>query len=70
MKVTIGTIDEFERQARRLAKKYKSLKGDLKNFQQSLLENPFQGESLGGGGARFVWPSARRARARAAVPAC
>ena len=49
MKVTVGTIDEFERQARRLAKKYKSLKGDLKNFQQSLLENPFQGESLGGG---------------------
>lgn len=49
MKVTIGTIDEFERRARRLAKKYKSLKGDLRTFQQELMENPFQGESLGGG---------------------
>lgn len=34
MKVTIGTIDEFERQARRLSKKYKSLKGDLRDFQK------------------------------------
>ena len=32
MKVTIGTIDEFERRARRLAKKYKSLKGDLRDL--------------------------------------
>lgn len=49
MKVTISTIDEFERQAHRLAKKYKSLKNDLKSFQEELLENPFIGESLGGG---------------------
>ena len=49
MKVTIGTIDEFERQVRRLAKKYKSLKGDLRDFQESIIENPFQGSDLGGG---------------------
>jgi len=49
MKVTIGTIDEFERRARRLAKKYKSLKGDLRDLQQELMENPFQGSDLGGG---------------------
>lgn len=49
MKVTIGTIDEFERRARRLAKKYKSLKGDLRDLQQELMENPFQGSDLSGG---------------------
>ena len=49
MKVTIGTIDEFERQARRLSKKYRSLKSDLKDFQDSIKENPFQGSDLGGG---------------------
>ena len=49
MNVSITTLDEFERQARRLFKKYKSLKDDLANLQKELLENPFQGDDLGGG---------------------
>lgn len=49
MKVTISTIDEFERQARKLAKKYKSLKNDLRVLQEELKEDPFRGISLGGG---------------------
>lgn len=49
MKVSISTIDEFKRQARRLTKKYKSLKDDLKSFRDDLSENPFQGTDLGGG---------------------
>ncbi|MBQ4393489.1 MAG: type II toxin-antitoxin system RelE/ParE family toxin [Prevotella sp.] len=49
MKVTISTIGEFDRRARRLAKKYKSLKNDLRTFQQELMKNPFQGSDLGGG---------------------
>ena len=49
MNVSITTLDEFERQARRLSKKYKSLKDDLANLQKELLENPFQGDDLGGG---------------------
>jgi hypothetical protein len=49
MKVTIRTIDEFERHARRLMKKYKSLRGDLRSFQEKLMENPFLGSDLGGG---------------------
>ncbi len=49
MNVSITTLDEFERQARRLSKKYKSLKDDLTNLQKELLENPFQGDDLGGG---------------------
>ncbi len=49
MKVTISTIDEFERQARKLAKKYKSLMSDLRVLQEELKEDPFRGISLGGG---------------------
>ena len=49
MKVTITLGDDFKRQVRRLSKKYKSLKDDLKDFQDSIMENPFQGSDLGGG---------------------
>ncbi|MBP3775712.1 MAG: type II toxin-antitoxin system RelE/ParE family toxin [Prevotella sp.] len=49
MKVTISTIDEFDRRARRLAKKYKSLKDDLRTFQQEIMENPLIGIDLGRG---------------------
>ena len=49
MRVTISTTDEFNRQARRLAKKYKSLKNDLRSFQQELFDTPLQGDDLGGG---------------------
>ena len=49
MKVTISTIDEFDRQVHNLAKKYRSLKDDLRAFRQELIKNPFQGSDLGGG---------------------
>lgn len=49
MNVTIHLHDEFKRQFRQLRKKYRSLTDDLENFQQSLKENPFQGDDLGGG---------------------
>ena len=49
MKVTISTIEEFDRQARRLAKKYKSLKADLMILQKEIMENPFIGSDLGSG---------------------
>ena len=49
MNVTIHLHDEFKRQFRQLKKKYRSLTDDLENFQQSLKENPFQGDDLGGG---------------------
>jgi hypothetical protein len=47
--VLIIPSDEFRRQAKRLAKKYKSLAGDLTVLQQMLYENPFSGTDLGGG---------------------
>ena len=49
MNVTIHLHDKFKRQFRQLKKKYRSLTDDLENFQQSLKENPFQGDDLGGG---------------------
>lgn len=49
MKVTISTIEEFDRQARRLAKKYKSLKADLMILQEEIMDNPFIGSDLGSG---------------------
>ena len=49
MNVTIHLLDKFKRQFRQLRKKYHSLTDDLEDFQQSLKENPFQGDDLGGG---------------------
>lgn len=44
---TIIFSDEFIRRAKKLFKKYRSLKTDVANLQQSLLENPYQGTVLG-----------------------
>jgi hypothetical protein len=49
MKVTISTIDEFDRQAHQLSKKYKSLKDDLKTLRQEIMKNPLLGTDLGSG---------------------
>lgn len=49
MKVTISTIDEFDRQAHRLAKKYKSLKADLMTLREEIMKNPLLGTDLGSG---------------------
>ena len=49
MKVKIYTEKEFERQLRKLSKKYRSLKSDIKDLKDSLVINPFQGTSLGKG---------------------
>lgn len=47
MEVSIKTIPEFDRRAKRLAKKYKSLKSDLQKTVLSLRQNPIQGNDLG-----------------------
>ena len=49
MKVEISLLDEFSRQFKRFAKKYKSIGNDYCMLKKGLLENPFLGESLGGG---------------------
>lgn len=46
--VTIKLLDEFERNFKRLSKKYRSMGEDFKTFKQSLEDNPMQGVDLGG----------------------
>jgi hypothetical protein len=47
MSYKIETISIFDKQAKRLAKKYKSLKTDLAELAESLSEHPEQGVALG-----------------------
>lgn len=49
MSFKVKSIEVFERQAKRLAKKYPSLKSDLFDLILSLKENPEQGIALGKG---------------------
>lgn len=47
MPYEIKTISVFERQAKRLIKKYRSLRAELLHLIEDLAENPQQGTSLG-----------------------
>ncbi|MHC8948417.1 type II toxin-antitoxin system RelE/ParE family toxin [Sphingobacterium hungaricum] len=47
MKFEVLTIPPFDRQFKRLAKKYPSLKSDFYVFLENLESNPIQGVSLG-----------------------
>lgn len=49
MKVTVNVSEEFERQAKRLTKKYRTFVDDFAGFLKSIKENPCQGVDLGGG---------------------
>ena len=49
MEVVIYTEDEFKRQLKKLAKKYRSIVDDYEFFLTDLEENPFQGSNLGKG---------------------
>lgn len=41
------TTKEFDRETKRLAKKYPSLAADIRNLRAELNKNPFQGSPLG-----------------------
>lgn len=47
--VTFNYTEEFLRQAKRLAKRYRSLADDINDLQHELMENPEIGDSHGGG---------------------
>lgn len=49
MNYEVKTIEIFEKQARRLSKKYVSFKDDLAQLINDLKENPRQGSDLGNG---------------------
>ena len=42
MEVTVNVSEEFERQAKRLAKKYRTFVDDFVGFLKSIRENPNQ----------------------------
>jgi hypothetical protein len=46
MSYSVATIPLFDKQAKRLAKKYPSLKADLAGLFESLADNPSQGVAL------------------------
>lgn len=46
MNWTISTVPDFDREAKRLAKKYKSLRTDLSQLQKDLKQNPFLGVEI------------------------
>ncbi|SEQ33728.1 hypothetical protein [Neolewinella agarilytica] len=47
MNSRIVLTDEFRRQAKKLAKKHRSLSNDLQALFNSLIENPYQGDKIG-----------------------
>lgn len=47
MKVSFDYLDEFERRAKTLRKKYPSFESDYYSFLDELEKNPFSGEPLG-----------------------
>ncbi|TAL69182.1 MAG: hypothetical protein EPN82_07725 [Bacteroidetes bacterium] len=47
MKITVRVTSYFQKQAKPLLKKYPSLREELKEFENKLLENPRLGISLG-----------------------
>lgn len=46
MKLSVTTIPKFDKEAKALGKKYPSLKNDLQNLVQMLLDNPEAGTLL------------------------
>ena len=49
MSFEIRTIDVFDRQAKRMAKRYASFRDDYAELLKELKDNPFAGSDLGGG---------------------
>ena len=49
MNYNIILDDSFRREVKHLSKRYRSLKDDLRQFQEELLSNPYMGTDLGGG---------------------
>jgi mRNA-degrading endonuclease RelE of RelBE toxin-antitoxin system len=47
MNYLIATTDDFDKEVKRLSKKYRSLKTDLAFFEKELLKNPTMGDDLG-----------------------
>ncbi|WP_129697696.1 type II toxin-antitoxin system RelE/ParE family toxin [Parabacteroides goldsteinii] len=49
MNYSIDTLPSFDKKVKKLAKKYKSLKSDLRELVKELMQNPTAGADLGNG---------------------
>lgn len=54
--VVISYTQGFRKQAKRLAKKYRSLADDLEAFVNELSQNPNMGKDLGNECVKSEWP--------------
>lgn len=64
MSFEVRTIPPFDRQVKRLAKKYPSIKQDLRALGGSLQANPKQGSALGNGSYKVRMPISSKGRGR------
>ena len=60
MIVDIKYLPEFERRAKKMAKKYRSFIEDYDKFLGSLEENPFQGNLFRYAYIKLVWQSCQK----------
>ena len=68
MNYKIVTYPQFEKELKRLAKKYKSLKSDFATFLQELRENPNEGAQLGHGLRKVRMSIASKGKGKSAPP--
>ena len=64
MNANIRVGDEFKRQFKRLAKKYRSLLTDFEAFVQALEDNPQQGVDLGHGVRKVRMPITSKSKGK------
>jgi len=64
MTVTLKATDTFQKNAKQLSKRYKSLKDDLLHLKESIEANPFQGADLGGGMRKIRMAIASKCKGR------
>ncbi|NDV60340.1 type II toxin-antitoxin system RelE/ParE family toxin [Bacteroides sp. 519] len=64
MNYNIQTLPDFDKQFKRLYKKYKTLKSDLLHFIGDLQENPYQGVDLGSGVRKIRMAITAKARGK------
>ena len=65
MSYEIQSHPEFEHCFKRLYKRYRSLPDDIRDFRDSLQENPFQGAELSPGIRKIRMPIASKGRGKA-----
>lgn len=59
------TTKEFDRETKRLSKKYPSLAADIRNLRAELNENPFKGSPLGEIHTKSEWQSPQKVKVKA-----